>query len=214
MAFLASRKDEYRMAALDNLDYLLGRNPAGFSYVTGFGDKTPMFIHHRVSTADSIAAPVPGFLAGGPNPALQDTADCGDVYPSKLPACAYLDSVCSYASNEIAINWNAPLVFLAGAVEALFEKGGVGNLLPRKVRQEKRIIPAIRQRQGRLDVHIPFGGMASVTVANLQGRVLAKRLGKTAVGFAADWPMQVVLVSVHRIGTTDAVTQTVLSGNR
>ena len=37
---------------------------------------------------------------------------------------AYVDHVCSYASNEIAINWNAPIVYLANAVEALKKKAG------------------------------------------------------------------------------------------
>jgi len=33
------------------------------------------------------------------------------------PAKMYLDEEASYASNEVAINWNAPLVFLlAGAL--------------------------------------------------------------------------------------------------
>ena len=35
------------------------------------------------------------------------------------PETAYTDVDCSYASNEIAINWNAPLVYLASAIEAL-----------------------------------------------------------------------------------------------
>ena len=32
-------------------------------------------------------------------------------YPSKLPAISFVDAQCSYASNEIAINWNAPLIY-------------------------------------------------------------------------------------------------------
>lgn len=36
--------------------------------------------------------------------------------PNGPPAKMYLDEMASYASNEVAINWNAPLVFvLAGA---------------------------------------------------------------------------------------------------
>ncbi len=31
----------------------------------------------------------------------------------------FTDDVCSYASNEIAINWNAPAVYLLNAIEAL-----------------------------------------------------------------------------------------------
>ncbi len=74
-----------------------------------------MHPHHRPSEADGIVEPVPGLLAGGPNPSMQDKCQ----YPSALPDEAYVDDVCSYASNEIAINWNAPLVYLAFGIEAL-----------------------------------------------------------------------------------------------
>lgn len=107
---------KYLNNALSNLDYLLGRNATGYSYVTGFGKKTPMFPHHRPSEADDISDPVPGLLAGGPNPGRQD----GCKYSSILPDEAYLDAVCSYASNEVAINWNAPAAYLAGAIDALY----------------------------------------------------------------------------------------------
>jgi endoglucanase len=66
-----------------------------------------MHPHHRPSQADMIAEPVPGSLAGGPNPGMQDQQGCPLNYPSSLPAKAYLDHDCSYASNEVAINWNA-----------------------------------------------------------------------------------------------------------
>jgi endoglucanase len=36
-----------------------------------------------------------------------------------MPAKAWLDNVCSYASNEIAINWNAPLVYVSAAIQQL-----------------------------------------------------------------------------------------------
>jgi endoglucanase len=79
-----------------------------------------MHPHHRPSVADGIEAPVPGLLAGGPNPGRQD----GCHYDYTEPETAYTDLDCSYASNEIAINWNAPLVYLANAIEALqFEAG-------------------------------------------------------------------------------------------
>ncbi|MEO8561758.1 MAG: glycoside hydrolase family 9 protein [bacterium] len=103
--------------ASSNLDYLLGRNATGYSFVTGFGVKTPMFPHHRPSASDSIAAPVPGLLVGGPNPSQQDR--CPD-YPSNLPALSYVDAQCSYASNEVAINWNAPFAYLLVAVDAMY----------------------------------------------------------------------------------------------
>lgn len=114
-AYRITGNKKYVDYALTNLDYLLGRNGTGYSFVTGYGDKTPMHIHHRPSEADGIAAPVPGLLSGGPNPGRQDRCH----YTTTVANEAFVDDVCSYASNEIAINWNAPLVYLAGAVEAL-----------------------------------------------------------------------------------------------
>ena len=105
-------------AAQSQLDYVLGRNPLGVSYVTGQGVRTPLHIHHRPSEADGVDAPVPGWLSGGPNPRQQDSAHC-PPYPSREPALSWLDRTCSYASNEIAINWNAPLVYVAAGLQAL-----------------------------------------------------------------------------------------------
>jgi endoglucanase len=118
-AYKLSKNRKYLDWALTNLDYVLGRNATGYSFVTGYGHKTPMFPHHRLSEADGIADPIPGLIVGGPNPGQQDGCK---TYPSKIPDESYTDSVCSYASNEIAINWNAPAAYLAGALEALYNK--------------------------------------------------------------------------------------------
>lgn len=106
-------------AAQALLDYVLGRNATDMSMVTGFGERSTRHPHHRPSEADGIAAPIPGFLAGGPNPGQQDKAGCPVPYPSSVPAKSYLDHYCSYASNEIAINWNAPLVYVSAALQVL-----------------------------------------------------------------------------------------------
>ncbi len=106
-------------AAQSLFDYVLGRNPTGMSMVTGFGSVSPRHPHHRPSEADGVVAPVPGFLVGGANPGQQDQRDCPVAYPSSAPALSYLDHFCSYASNEVAINWNAPLVYVSAALQAL-----------------------------------------------------------------------------------------------
>jgi endoglucanase len=50
-------------------------------------------------------------LSGGPNAGRQD--DAVKKLPQALPpAKDYVHDQASYASNEIAINWPAPLVFL------------------------------------------------------------------------------------------------------
>jgi endoglucanase len=126
-AYRLTRDTSYLRAAVANLDYLMGRNPTGYSFVTGVGAKTPMFPHHRPSAADTVKEPVPGLLVGGPNPAAPQQDRCAG-YPSTLPALAYLDVQCSYASNEIAINWNAPIAYLAAAIDA--EYAGRGTLTP------------------------------------------------------------------------------------
>jgi endoglucanase len=118
IAFIANdltSNDKYFEMGHANVDYLLGRNPTGYCFVTGFGLKSPVNIHHRPSVADSVKNVIPGFLVGGPNSIL--LSDCGDlVERSTYPALSYVDLDCSYSTNEIAINWNAPLVFVAGAI--------------------------------------------------------------------------------------------------
>ncbi len=109
-------KPEYRAAALDNLHYLLGRNALLLSFVSQVGANPCRHPHHRPSGADKNPEPWPGLLAGGPNARRQDPAM--KKLPEGLPpAKMYLDEQESYATNEVAINWNAPLVFLlAGAM--------------------------------------------------------------------------------------------------
>ena len=106
----------FREAALDNLHYLLGRNAFSLSWVTQVGDNPYRHPHHRPSGADKNAEPWPGLLSGGPNAGRQD-AVLQKLPADVPPARAYADDQASYASNEIAINWQASLVFLlAGAL--------------------------------------------------------------------------------------------------
>ena len=109
----------YVETAIENLHYLLGRNTFSLSFVTRVGDNPFRHPHHRPSGADRNAEPWPGLLSGGPNRGRQDPAmrDLQKLPADLPPAKAYLDDQESYASNEVAINWNAPLVFLlAGAL--------------------------------------------------------------------------------------------------
>lgn len=114
-AYHISKNRKYITYALHNLDYLLGRNATGYCFLTGYGSKRVMHPHHRPSEADGIVDPIPGLLVGGPNPGMQDKCN----YPSTIADEAFTDNVCSYASNEIAINWNAPFVYIVNALEAL-----------------------------------------------------------------------------------------------
>jgi len=114
-AYKLSGNRVYMNAAQSSFDWVLGKNPNDYSFVTGYGDKTPLHIHHRPSEGDGVVEPIPGWVAGGPNPG--NKYDCGeDLYLSPYPAKAYLDMLCSYGTNEVAINWNAAFVYVAFAV--------------------------------------------------------------------------------------------------
>ena len=111
--YALTKDSKYRQAALSTLDYFFGRNATGYCYLTGFGTQRVMNIHHRISAADNIKEPVPGLVAGGANKGQED-AKFVPAYTSNIPDESYQDHVGSYASNEIAINWNAYLVSLLG----------------------------------------------------------------------------------------------------
>jgi endoglucanase len=100
--------------AAENLHYLLGRNTFALSWVTQLGHRPFRHPHHRPSGGDGNAEPWPGLLSGGPNRYGGDPVI--DPLPAAPPARRYRDDQGSWASNEIAINWNAPLVLLLASL--------------------------------------------------------------------------------------------------
>ncbi len=120
-AYELTGEPRYLDAATALMDYLLGRNATGYSFVTGFGSKPPQFPHHSQSLADGIEAPVPGLMVGGPNEGQEDVNDTwgcdASVYPSTLPARSYADHPCAFASSEPAINVSAEFFRFAVALE-------------------------------------------------------------------------------------------------
>lgn len=104
-------------AALGNLHYLLGCNCFGVSWVTHVGTNPFLHPHHRPSIADQIAAPWPGLLSGGPNATPADAV--ARALPKLPPMRMWLDDPMAPSLNEVAINWNAPLVFLLAGANAL-----------------------------------------------------------------------------------------------
>lgn len=115
-AFLLTGDQKYIEGSASNLDYLLGRNATGYCFVTGcFGTKSPMSPSHHASMADRVNEPVPGLLVGGPNMERRDKCR----YPNTDPETSYVDDETAYASNEVAIDWNASMVYLVNAMEAM-----------------------------------------------------------------------------------------------
>lgn len=124
MGFELTGNINYYNAALDQLNYIYGVNVHKLSFVSGAGTKYIMKPHHRPSGADGIIEPVPGYIAGGPNKYLNDPI-LPQYYNSSTPAQkCFIDHEGSYASNEVCINWNSPLVFVIG----YFNGTGVTNV--------------------------------------------------------------------------------------
>jgi hypothetical protein len=131
----------FLMAARRTMSYLLGNNPLGKSYVTGYGTNPVRNPHHRFwAKHKDIAFPPapPGMLVGGPNAVwdgtlagaeyiggswtLKNNRDAEkymtEIMPNCMPAggigiSCYQDDVGLYMTNEVAINWNAALFWAA-----------------------------------------------------------------------------------------------------
>ncbi|WP_199442728.1 glycoside hydrolase family 9 protein [Umezawaea beigongshangensis] len=115
VAYDISGDTRYRDAALATVDYVLGRNPLNKSYVAGYGEAPVRNLHHRFwanQNDPSLPIAPPGSLAGGPNSGLQDP-----IAAAKLAGCApamcFIDDIGSYSTNEVAINWNSALAWMA-----------------------------------------------------------------------------------------------------
>ena len=105
----AEENERYVACARAHLDYLFGSNPLGMSFVTGIGVSSPKHPHHRPSVAAGEA--MPGMLVGGPNQYLQDIM-ARALLSGKPAAECYIDVSESYSTNEVAIYWNSPLIYV------------------------------------------------------------------------------------------------------
>ncbi|MFE4825938.1 glycoside hydrolase family 9 protein [Streptomyces sp. NPDC056672] len=114
VAYGLTGQQRYRAGSIEALDYLLGRNTLGQSYVSGYGEQPSRNQHHRFWANQydaSLPNPPAGSIAGGPNAALQDPV-AQEELSGCAPAACYIDDIGSYSTNEVAVNWNAPLAWL------------------------------------------------------------------------------------------------------
>ena len=129
--FTGDRK--YLDGTIETMDYLLGRNPLNKSYVTGYGTSPVQHPHQRFwanQPADGFPAPPPGVVSGGPNENPSDTATQAAGMTGTPGEKSYLDTLLSFSTNEVAINWNAPLAWVTEFVNQEHSKGSVAAPLP------------------------------------------------------------------------------------
>jgi endoglucanase len=121
VAWQIGRKPAWRDAVVDVADYLLGRNALDTSFVSGFGTRAMQRPHHRFwakAVDPRFPASPPGVLSGGPN----STAMTDEVSRTMQGRCTgqtcWTDDPRAFTMNEVAINWNAPLVWVAAFLDA------------------------------------------------------------------------------------------------
>jgi endoglucanase len=97
-------------AAKRQVDYILGKNSRGMSYMVGFGSNYPQRVHHRGASIDGPVACRKGFskfyLVPEPNPFVLEGGIVGGPDQHDL----YQDVRENYAMSEPALYNTAPLV--------------------------------------------------------------------------------------------------------
>jgi endoglucanase len=120
LAYDVSHDRKYLDGVASAMDYLLGENPLDQSYVSGYGARPLNNPHHRFFAhqlrKDRPEVP-PGFVSGGPNSALQDPLARSAGLVGRPPQRCFIDHIESYSTNEIAINWNAPLAWVVAFLD-------------------------------------------------------------------------------------------------
>lgn len=111
-----TQQQKYLDGVATGMNYLLGNNPLGQSYITGYGQKPLRHPHHRFWAQQANAkypAPPPGVLSGGPNSNVDDPYGKAAGLKGCAPERCFVDHIEAYSVNEVAINWNAPLAWVA-----------------------------------------------------------------------------------------------------
>lgn len=116
--FTGERK--YLQLLADSMDYLLGRNPLDQSYISGYGFRPLRNPHHRFwshqNDANSPLVP-PGVIAGGPN-SINFTDPVAIRLKGKcVQQTCWTDDIGAWTMNEVAVNWNAPLVWVTSMLD-------------------------------------------------------------------------------------------------
>jgi endoglucanase len=122
LAYDFTADERYLHGTMEGMNYVLGRNANNLSFVSGYGENAAQHPHHRFwgnNPAQGFPPPPPGVVMGGPNgqPSDEDALDAGvmDFGASRR----YVDLIGSYSTNEVAINWNAPLAWVAAYLDGV-----------------------------------------------------------------------------------------------
>ncbi len=120
LAYDFTQDATYLDAVVEGMDYILGRNAMDQSYVSGYGARPLENPHHRfwARQLDPQYPPPPaGAVSGGPNSSLQDPYAQSIGLQGCAPQKCFVDHIESWSTNEITINWNAPLAWVTAFLD-------------------------------------------------------------------------------------------------
>jgi endoglucanase len=124
-----TRDVKYLDGMAEGMDYILGRNPLDQSYVTGYGERPLQNPHHRFWSFQAnhkFPKAPPGIVSGGPNSGLEDPYVQAAGLKGCPPEKCFVDNIEAWSANEITINWNSPLVWVAAYLDERGDKGEKG----------------------------------------------------------------------------------------
>jgi hypothetical protein len=106
---------DYISDANFSIDYALGSNPSGTSFITNYGSPSIQHPHHRANepNRDGVTNGMIGALAGGPN---NDDS--------------FTDDVNNYTNNEVALDYNASFLLGCTGRKYISDGGSGGTPLP------------------------------------------------------------------------------------
>jgi endoglucanase len=117
---------KYLNGVAEGMDYILGRNPLDQSYVTGYGERPLQNPHHRFwahQANHKFPKAPPGIVSGGPNSGLEDPYVQAAGLKGCAPETCFLDNIEAWSVNEITINWNSPLFWVAAFLDEQGQRG-------------------------------------------------------------------------------------------
>jgi len=120
LAYDFSKDSKYLNGVAMGMDYVLGRNAIDQSMVTGWGDRPLENPYHRFwchQANPKYPPPPPGILSGGPNSGFEDPYMASAGLNGCAPQKCFLDNGEAWSANEVTINWNAPLFWVAAYLD-------------------------------------------------------------------------------------------------
>lgn len=130
-AYLISGEHNYLEGATDQFSYVFGMNPLSVAFITGERDECCKSPCHRYSSSLDNGSAIPGMIVSGANTDRSDEYSKWHIERGTPPAKCYIDNEYSVTTNEAAVHFSAPVIFIS----AFYDK--VGRSALSGVRKQK-----------------------------------------------------------------------------